>query len=882
MGRFERLRDSSYATTFSQAYLEQGRYAEAIASTGLEAGLVDERNPDVAFVNATAAVVPGAVSAATGAVTLFDLDNDGDLDLADAAGPGLRLYRNDGGRLSDLPPFAVPLPGVTGIAAGDCDNDGDVDLVVLSAGGARLYRQEAPGRFVESGAAAGLSAIRPAPRSAAWLDLDHDGDLDLVIAGAGDGASPSVQVLQNSGDGTFTNITTRTGVAAPGAVVAAVPTDFDNRRDVDLLLVTVSGGALLMRNLRDGSFRDVAKDVGLVLDGELTSVAIGDINKDGYPDLFFGRAGTGGVVAASDGRGRFVMSAAPGSTSGALASQFLDFDGDGLLDLFAVTTRGPIVLRNLGTRWVDVSASAMKGAAPTAETAASLATGDLDGDGDIDVIMRGSSGLTIWRNERARPSRSLRVRLAGRVSNRDGVGAKVEVRAGSLHQRVESAATSPPVVPGDIVFGLGSRTAADAVRVLWPSGVLQAETELSAAKPPEALSIVELNRKPSSCPYLFTWNGERFEFVTDFLGAGEMGSWQAPGVRNVPEPVEYVRISDRQLKAEHGRFAIRVTNELEEVLFLDHLELLALTHPADVMVFPDEGLRARSRRLHLYTVRDARPPLAARDDHGHDVLPLVADLDRRYPDDFTLSAVRGYADTHSIRLTPGSGGASTRRVLLLTGWTDYAFSSDNVAARQSNLSLDPPVLQVQSGDGGWRTVDADVGFPIGRPQTLVVDVSRFANRRGPTGHVDACLLGSDSGGRRPRDGRADRTRPTPLSDAEMARLLGRGDPRRPGALCVRLPTRYARRTLEADARPLYSRGRREGADSSGRRSVRRVASWRRDRAVVRRIGAAAVAGRLAPDVSSAQRGIQQGDELSFRESSRGGAAPVPRDEPLSL
>jgi hypothetical protein len=282
-------------------------------------------------------------------------------------------------------------------------------------------------------------------------------------------------------------------------------------------------------------------------------------------------------------------------------------------------------------------------------------------------------------------------------------------------------------MPADIVFGLGSRTAADAVRVLWPSGVLQAETELAAAMQPEGLSILELDRKPSSCPYLFTWNGDRFEFVTDFLGGGEMGSWQAPGVRNVPEPVEYVRITDRQLVARDGVLAIRVTNELEEALFLDHLELLAVTHPGDVMVVPDEGLRARPRRFHVYGVRNARPPLTARDDHDHDVLPLVARVDRRHPDDFALSTVRGYAGTHSIRLTLGPAGGSTPRVLLLTGWTDYAFSSDNVAAHQAGLRLDPPALQVRAGNG-WQTVDADVGFPIGRPQTLVVDVSRVGAR----------------------------------------------------------------------------------------------------------------------------------------------------------
>ena len=148
------------------------------------------------------------------------------------------------------------------------------------------------------------------------------------------------------------------------------------------------------------------------------------------------------------------------------------------------------------------------------------------------------------------------------------------------------------VAPADVLFGLGTRPAADAVRVLWPSGILQAElistpqssppAPASPAPPASpALVIEELDRKPSSCPFLFTWNGERFEFVTDFLGGGEMGYSEAPGVRNVPDPIEYVRIRGDQLRARDGRFDLRVTNELEETLFLDRVRLLAIAHPCE-------------------------------------------------------------------------------------------------------------------------------------------------------------------------------------------------------------------------------------------------------------------------------------------------------------
>src|SRR5207253_2609529 len=127
--------------------------------------------------------------------------------------------------------------------------------------------------------------------------------------------------------------------------------------------------------------------------------------------------------------------------------------------------------------------------------------------------------------------------------NRLGVGSKIQVRAGSLSARLETSATSPAVAPADVVFGLGERSGADVVRVLWPSGILQAEAAASAtASLPSSLSIAELNRKPSSCPFLFTWNGRRFEFVTDFMGGGEIGDWEAPGKYDTPDALEYVRI----------------------------------------------------------------------------------------------------------------------------------------------------------------------------------------------------------------------------------------------------------------------------------------------------------------------------------------------------
>jgi hypothetical protein len=304
------------------------------------------------------------------------------------------------------------------------------------------------------------------------------------------------------------------------------------------------------------------------------------------------------------------------------------------------------------------------------------------------------------------------------------VGAKVDLRAGSLCEKIEMSAAVPMVAPGDVVFGLGSRPAPDTVRVIWVSGIVQTETEFPNATTQAtrtATHLVELDRKPSSCPYLYAWEGERFAFVTDFLGAGEMGYWEGPGVRNHPDPVEYVRIGPGRLVARGGRYELRVTNELEEVLYLDEVRLLAVDHPSGVEVYPDEGMTDPPKGFRLFGVRDVRVPGVA-DASGVEATEAARAVDGRYVGGFALGRIRGYAQEHATTVDLGSV-PMTHRVLLLTGWTDYAFSSDNVAAWQMGLVLHPPHLEVERAAGRWERVVEDIGIPVGRPQTLVVDLS---------------------------------------------------------------------------------------------------------------------------------------------------------------
>jgi tetratricopeptide (TPR) repeat protein len=818
--RFQELRQSGAATIVGQNYLEQGRYAEAVTSTGAEAEIVSRETPAVSFGDDTAQIFnlargpargrsgrmrgadrtgsarPGRASRSGaraagsanrgpqlwrddtgkfaawlgGGVTLFDMDDDGDLDLLDLAPRQTRLFRNDGGKLLDSSSSAGDLSeefgGVNiGAVAGDYDNDGRADLLVLRYGGLALYRNEGAGRFSRRTAEARIPAYADLAISMAFADLDHDGDLDIFMVGYALRRNPKAGapnlLLRNNGDGTFSDVTKEAGVAGDGRRgVAVVPTDYDNRRDVDLLVVNFGAAPSLYRNLRDGTFRDVAGEVGLSgLTRGFNAAAAGDVNKDEFTDFYFAAPGPAGSLVMSDGRREFrpapLMTNASAVASGSGvggdfrrdAAQFLDYDNDGLLDLLTFqsdTGRSGFSLRiwrNTGDGWTDASARAEGGGPRAAEalkglTAGLLASGDVDGDGDTDLFVRDATGsLRFLRNEGGNRNKSVRVRLAGKVSNRSGVGSKLEARAGSLQQKLELYAAVPAPAPADVLFGLGPRTSADAVRVIWPSGVVQAETEsvtkegaqTVARVEPGTLSVTELDRKPSSCPYLYAWNGERFEFVTDFMGGGELGYWAAPGVRAAPDPTEYVRIPPSMLKERNGRYELRVTNELEEALFIDRLQLVAIAHPAGTEVFPNEGLgNPTSSEFRPYLVRGARLPRRASDDRGRDLLARISRLDRQYADGFSLLNLRGYAEEHGLVLDTGDAAGRKdggRTLLLMTGWTDYAFSSDNVAAAQRGLTLRPPSLQVRDEQGRWRTVIENIGIPVGRPQTVAVDLT---------------------------------------------------------------------------------------------------------------------------------------------------------------
>lgn len=550
--KFQVLRDTSAGVNIGLNYLEQGRYAEALSSTGAESELVDKAKPKVKFKDVSSLYfgnesnIPKANVAA-----LADINGDGKLDLIIAKEKSISIYRNENGKFiqektnNNLEKSLTNR--VTAIVVADYDNDLNSDILVGLVDGLRLFHNEGNGRFSDITATAKLTS-KKSIRTVAWVDFDHDGDLDIFASG-----DDSNLLLRNNNDGTFTNVNSEAKIFENINGYAIAPTDYNNSRDVDLLVVGEKS-THLYSNQRNDSFIDVAAEVGLDIGGN--SVAAGDVNKDGFTDYFIGGNFGKSELFLSNGKGKFSKQQISKEDFSASESQFLDFDNDGLLDLVTTEPGSTIVWRNLGGSWKKFT---------TIKDGGGLGSGDIDNDGDIDFVLAGSGYfIKIFRNDGGNKNNSETLNLQGRVSNKSGIGAKVLMRSGSLAQQLESYSASPMPAPSQIHFGLGKREKADSLRILWSSGIVQSETDFVAKS--NQINIQEVDRKPASCPYLYTWDGEKFAFITDFLGGGEMGGWAGKGVYNFPKSDEFVRIPSDKLKAKNGFYEIRVTNELEEVM----------------------------------------------------------------------------------------------------------------------------------------------------------------------------------------------------------------------------------------------------------------------------------------------------------------------------
>jgi tetratricopeptide (TPR) repeat protein len=762
--KFQYITQNKLGTPMSLAYGEQGKYSRAVESPSAvlkapaqikvqfvdvtkEAGVIAK--PDAGYSS-----VPGGPPG-PGACFL-DYDGDGRPDIFVANnGPegGIGLYHNLGnGRFEDVTKKAGldPTLRASGCTAGDYDNDGSTDLALSSDGWVLLLHNEKGGTFKDVTRAAKIESNGP-NSGLTFIDYDHDGDLDLYVGrlpkdlitqrpygSSGmvvESRSPpphpaSNSMWRNNGDGTFTDVTDSLGLAGPQPTLAAVGSDYNNDRAIDL--ITSGGkGAVIFENPREGAFR-IRDPWTNGIHGSTIGISVLDFDHDGWMDLAFTHGVAPGLTLWHNNHGKTFDQIRLPETNWvrAYGVAAIDYDNDGWVDLVAVGEtkegKGEVRLfRNLGADgFKDVTADVGLDKIQLKEPRA-IITGDYDGDGATDLLITQNHGpAVLLRNEGGNQNHWLRLSLKGLADNKSAIGTKIEVFAGGNRQKFEIAGSNGYLGQNstDIVVGLGDSKEADIVRMLWPTGVLQDEINVAGDK---QQNFTEMDRRGSSCPTLFVWNGERYELVADMLGAGVVGHWVGPGQRDVPRPVEYIKIDRNAIREKDGKLSFRFMEPLEEAVYLDQARLLAVDHPSDLEVYPNEyfasNLPYPEFKVLVSKNEDARPPAGAWDEHGHNVLPDL--LAHRYFGDFALTQFQGFAKPHSLTLDLGEAYRGGPLWLLLHGEVEYFSANSMYAASQAGVQAISPYLEALGADGKWVRVMDDMGFPAGGPRTMTVDLS---------------------------------------------------------------------------------------------------------------------------------------------------------------
>ena len=479
----------------------------------------------------------------------FDNDGDMDIYLLNGAplpgaevkpAPQNKLYRNEGDwHFTDVTNVAgVGDTGYgLGVVVGDYDNDGDADLFVNNFGPNRLYCNHGDGTFSDVTQQAGVVGGNKVGAGACFLDADADGDLDLYVANyvkfsyethrvpqfdghpvyAGPREYPFEPDIyyRNNGDGTFTDFSEQAGIAPlAGSGMGAVCADYDNDGDTDVFVLNDVDANYLWSNDGTGRFTEVGliSGAGCNASGdELGSMGVdcGDFDNDGWLDFYMtSYQNESPVLYRNLGNGGFEdVTAQTGAGQGCFpyvnwGTGFVDFDNDGDRDLFvacghlqdnvddydptsAYRVRNVLLMNTGQATWENVSDRSGSGL-KVALSSRGAAFDDLDGDGDIDVVVQNSRSQPTMLENRSQPNQHwVQFQLCGRQSNRDGVGARVSVTAGDLVQiaEVHSGRGYQSYWGSQLHFGLGRHKHVDRVQVNWVGGAVDVIEDLDIDRP---------------------------------------------------------------------------------------------------------------------------------------------------------------------------------------------------------------------------------------------------------------------------------------------------------------------------------------------------------------------------------------------------------------
>lgn len=726
---FQALERDPRARLAEFKYSRMGPLAEVVVVDGGDTAAPAPAGPRFERERVLHALAPGAASASA-SVTVADVDGDGTPDLVATgtgtgagATPNLVLLHGRGGW---APAPAHPLaavPGVRAVLWGDVDDDGRLDAVLVRGEGrSALWRQTAPGHWTDVTRASRAGSPGVDAVDGALFDADHDGDLDIFLVNA---AGPNA-LLNNDGNGTFRSIAAKAGLAGDGRPSSGVVlADLDADRDHDLVVLKRTPPHEVYLNERVWHYRR-APGFEAFSAAPIDTALAADLDASGVPELY--ASGTRGLerwTPGDDGTWRAAMvapSAAPPAARTQLA--LADVDGDGAFEVIA----------SAAGSWTAYAIPATGQATPVADGGAGTVAwtpATLDDAHGPSIVGLTGAGLVEWAPGPGRHA-YLTLRPTGhssvsdqRRSNGSGIGTKVHVRTGSRWTAVDTVRqhSGPGQSLQPVAVGLGGAARADLVSLTWSDGVLQTELQLDGGR----LHVIEeTQRQLSSCPVLFAFDGTATRFVTDILGVGGIGFLERPGVYSAPWPGESVLLTDAQLRpTADGRLRVHVGEPMEEVAYLDRLELVAYDVPAGWQMALDERKAiagAAPTGAPVFYAREHLPAHAV-NDRGEDVTAAVVRADlRAAPPGAADPRFIGLTARHALELTfdaPIDRGPG-RPTLVADGWVEYPYAQTVFAAWQAGAPFEAPTLEARGRDGRWRVVAPEFGYPAGMPRRMTL------------------------------------------------------------------------------------------------------------------------------------------------------------------
>jgi hypothetical protein len=539
-------------------------------------------------------------------------------------------------------------------------------------------------------------------------DWDADGDLDLLVLG-----EDRLWFLVNLGDRTFRD-------TSPDQLLSEMPRpagiafcDIDRDVDADVLVSGDDGKTVgMLENLLHGQFRYRS------LDGPWNALAgknlLLPVEWDGNVSWDWLASGSSQPVqlltTTTDALGRLAARPPKEFAQSCETLRLGDLDNDAQVDWIGAGAEGLVCFR--GGK-VEVLQKGI---------ASDVAVADADRDGLLDVLAV-VDGKLHWWGEFASPDQPYaQFRVKG-IADTNGGGRINNYALGGLLEVYSTGRYQAAWIEDDVThFGLGKQGDVVNARILFNNGLTQ-----NIFQPPTQALVEEVQAPKGSCPFVYGFDGQRWQFITDLCWNAPLGLQIARG-KSLPDRAwEYLLLPGRLVQPVDGVYGLRVTEELWEAAYMDTVQVVALDHPVDVEVFTNEKVGpAEIAEPRVWAFRDLREIQRVVDGHGKDWTQSLQRQDGRYAVPFQRRVCQGLVEPTTLDLELADPLLPSSQVqLILHGWIFPTDTSLNIAIDQ-NPKLDPPqppALWARDKDGNWKEVLPFMGFPGGKPKSMVVDLT---------------------------------------------------------------------------------------------------------------------------------------------------------------